>query len=75
MKIVPGTAGGRMVNSAGSPIAPGNLSTVAGGFLLVLVLPVFLLIMIRLVLFLPICQRLRLRLSMLFVLRFKCKRC
>ena len=47
----------------------------AGGFLLVLVLPVFLSVMIRLVLFLPICLLLRLRLSMLFVLRFKCKRC
>ena len=32
VKIVPGTAGGRMVNGAGSPIAPGSLSTVAGGF-------------------------------------------
>ena len=32
VKIVPGSAGGRMVNSAGSPISPGNLSTVAGGF-------------------------------------------
>ena len=32
MKIVPGTVGGRMVNGAGSPIAPGNLSTIAGGF-------------------------------------------
>ena len=32
VKIVPGSAGGRMVNSAGSPISPGSLSTVAGGF-------------------------------------------
>ena len=32
VKIVPGSAGGRMVNSAGSPISPGTLSTVAGGF-------------------------------------------
>ena len=32
VKIVPGTAGGRMVNSAGSPIPAGSLSTVAGGF-------------------------------------------
>ena len=32
VKIVTGSAGGRMVNSAGSPIAPGTLSTVAGGY-------------------------------------------
>ena len=32
MKIVPGTAGGRMVNSAGSPIPAGSLSTIAGGY-------------------------------------------
>ena len=32
VKILPGTAGGRMVNGAGSPIAPGTLSTVAGGY-------------------------------------------
>ena len=32
VKIVSGSAGGRMVNSAGSPIAPGTLSTVAGGY-------------------------------------------
>ena len=31
-KIVTGSAGGRMVNSAGSPIPAGNLSTIAGGF-------------------------------------------
>ena len=32
VKIVPGSTGGRMVNSAGSPIPAGNLSTIAGGF-------------------------------------------
>ena len=32
VKIVTGSAGGRMVNAAGSPIAPGTLSTVAGGY-------------------------------------------
>ena len=32
MKIVTGSAGGRMVNSAGSPIPAGSLSTIAGGF-------------------------------------------
>ena len=32
VKIAPGTAGGRMVNSAGSPIPAGSLSTIAGGF-------------------------------------------
>ena len=32
VKIVPGSAGGRMVNAAGSPISPGTLSTVAGGY-------------------------------------------
>ena len=32
VKIVAGSAGGRMVNGAGSPIAPGTLSTVAGGY-------------------------------------------
>ena len=32
VKIVPGTAGGRMVNAAGSPIPAGSLSTIAGGF-------------------------------------------
>ena len=32
VKIVPGTAGGRMVNAAGSPIPAGALSTIAGGF-------------------------------------------
>ena len=32
VKIVTGSAGGRVVNAAGSPIAPGTLSTVAGGF-------------------------------------------
>ena len=32
VKIVSGTAGGRMVNSAGSPIPAGSLSTIAGGF-------------------------------------------
>ena len=32
VKIVPGTAGGRMVNSAGNPIPAGSLSTIAGGF-------------------------------------------
>ena len=32
VKIVPGTAGGRMVNSSGSPIPAGSLSTIAGGF-------------------------------------------
>ena len=32
VKIVAGSAGGRMVNAAGSPIAPGTLSTVAGGY-------------------------------------------
>ena len=30
--IVTGSAGGRMVNSAGSPIPAGSLSTIAGGF-------------------------------------------
>ena len=32
LKIVPGTAGGRMVNNAGNPIPAGSLSTIAGGF-------------------------------------------
>ena len=32
VKIVTGSAGGRMVNSAGSPIPAGSLSTIAGGF-------------------------------------------
>ena len=30
--IVPGTAGGRMVDAAGSPIPAGSLSTIAGGY-------------------------------------------
>ena len=32
MKIVPGAAGGRMVNSSGTPIPAGSLSTIAGGY-------------------------------------------
>ena len=74
-KIVPGTAGGRMVNSSGSPIPAGSLSTIAGGFLLVLVLPVFLSVMIRLALFLLICLLLRRQLLMLYVLLFKFRNC
>ena len=32
VKIVPGSAGGRMVNNTGNPIPAGSLSTIAGGF-------------------------------------------
>ena len=75
VKIVPGSAGGRMVNAAGSPISPGSLSTVAGGFFRVPLLLVFPLVMILPVLCILICLLLRRQLLMLYVLLFKFRNC